>query len=194
MNNAESTVTNPQRSVNITASDIARFWEKVNKDGPIPQHMPHLGKCWVWTAQIQSNGYGRFRSSFSRYAHTFSFVLAFGQTSGLLHLHKCDNPRCVHPDHLFSGTSLDNSRDMVSKGRCNTPRGDRNGSRTHPENLARGEQHGRSKLRLQDVEAIRGMLLSGVVQRKIAHQFHISQAEVSNVKLGKKWAGSMSAQ
>lgn len=99
-----------------------RFWDKVNKDGPVPQHVPHLGKCWVWTGAKAHKGYGAisgegFRSK-RDLAHRVSWRLHHGDVpQGLWVLHKCDNPPCVRPDHLFLGTSQDNHADMMRKGR-----------------------------------------------------------------------------
>jgi len=90
---------------------IDRFWSKVAKAG--------AGDCWPWSASTVRGGYGKF-SIESRYvqAHRLSWVLAHGQISGaLLVLHRCDNPPCVNPSHLFLGTHLDNVIDMYAKGR-----------------------------------------------------------------------------
>lgn len=86
-----------------------RFWEKVEKgDG-----------CWEWTA-ASLDGYGIFklsRSEGNRRAHVFAYELEIGPTEGRWVLHRCDNPPCVRPDHLFLGTNADNMQDMSAKGR-----------------------------------------------------------------------------
>lgn len=89
-----------------------RFWRHVTKtDG-----------CWEWkSARIESRGgYGIFqlgRGIGTRGAHVVSYELAFGSTEGRWVLHRCDNPPCVRPDHLFLGDARDNARDMKAKGR-----------------------------------------------------------------------------
>jgi hypothetical protein len=95
-----------------TLSD--RFWAKVNKtDG-----------CWIWTAAKQPLGYGSLGPTYQeRRAHRFSWLLANGPIpEGAWVLHRCDNPSCVRPDHLFLGDSRANVLDMHAKGR------DRNGN------------------------------------------------------------------
>jgi hypothetical protein len=99
-----------------------RFWAKVDKIGPIPEHVPHLGECWVWTAHIDSKGrYGTFRigaSIASMAAHRASWILNVGPIPvGLRVCHKCDNPKCVRPSHLFVGTDRDNTLDAQNKAR-----------------------------------------------------------------------------
>lgn len=86
-----------------------RFWEKVRKDEG----------CWEWTA-AKTQGYGVIRlgpNLGNRGAHVVSYEMNIGPVNGQWVLHKCDNPSCVRPDHLFLGDATDNNRDMMSKGR-----------------------------------------------------------------------------
>lgn len=111
-----------------------RFWEKVDRNGPVPPHRPELGACWVWTRATNGGGYGKIGSGAGGEAERtllaprVSWDLANGPIpDGLWVLHHCDNPPCVRPDHLFLGTAKDNTRDMIGKGR--KVRGDISGPR-----------------------------------------------------------------
>lgn len=88
-----------------------RFWEKVDKSGD----------CWVWTACRHRYGYGKFivkKGTNPVGAHRLSYEFEVGPIpENLCVLHKCDNPPCVRPSHLFLGTKSDNARDMFAKGR-----------------------------------------------------------------------------
>jgi hypothetical protein len=91
-----------------------RFWPKVQVGGP--------DECWEWQAG-KSHGYGAFgiggRSGGHTTAHRFSYELANGPVpEGMFVCHHCDNPPCVNPAHLYAGTSKDNVRDMVTRGRA----------------------------------------------------------------------------
>src|SRR5690348_4092351 len=77
--------------------------------------------CWPWTGSVDTGGYGHIRNESGKMAsaHRLAFEIAFGYWPGEMHvLHRCDNPRCVNPSHLFLGTHEQNMLDMASKGRA----------------------------------------------------------------------------
>lgn len=87
----------------------ARFWDRVEKSD----------SCWLWTGAKVPDGYGTMSyEGVVRKTHRLSWLFVYGQVPlGMSVLHRCDNPPCVRPDHLFLGTQSDNMRDCASKGR-----------------------------------------------------------------------------
>lgn len=140
---------------------VERFWEKVDKRGP--------DECWEWQAHIiRGTGYGQFWTGVEdTTAHRAAWTITKGPIEdGMYVLHKCDNRRCVNPNHLFIGTAFDNVRDMVRKGRH------RNGN-------ARGEEIGNSKLTQNQVaEIINRYTGKHGEQSALAREYGVSQAEI----------------
>lgn len=142
--------------------DIDRFWTKVNQNSN--------NGCWEWTAGTTAAGYGCFSlSKMPKLAHRVSYELHHPnqQISGLFICHKCDNPKCVNPAHLFAGTHKDNMRDMVVKGRSSA-----------------GEKRHTAKLTEQDVIAIRNDPRPYI---DIENEYGISNPTVSYIKNRKRW-------
>lgn len=78
--------------------------------------------CWIWIGSKDKDGYGRIcgRTNYKHWnmkAHRVSYEYFIGQINGLQVLHKCDNPSCINPNHLFLGTQQENIADMMRKGR-----------------------------------------------------------------------------
>lgn len=89
-----------------------RFWSRVNKNGPIPEHCPELGRCWVWTKGLNGTGYGDFSAGSKRIsAHKWSYEAAKGPVPTGLELdHLCRNRLCVNPEHMEPVTHAENMR------------------------------------------------------------------------------------
>lgn len=93
-----------------------RFWSKVTKNGPIPDHAPHLGPCWIWTKALDRKGYGvatiiptEERTSRTIGAHRMSYILTYGFAPEGMDLdHLCRVHACVRPSHLEPVTHREN--------------------------------------------------------------------------------------
>lgn len=134
---------------------------------------PNSG-CWLWTASITPKGYGHISAGYSlKMAHRVSWELHKGAIpDGMLVCHKCDVRSCVNPDHLFLGTSADNTADMMAKGRHRPPA------------PVVGEKNHSAKL-TQD-QAIE-ILAAEETQTELAKKFNISQSLVSSIRTRQSW-------
>jgi hypothetical protein len=143
---------------------FTRFWSMVAiGDG-----------CWEWQHNRSKKGYGvithqRRQQRASRLVWEFCFGSAPGKMQVL---HRCDNPPCVRPDHLFLGTIADNMRDKRAKGR--QARGERNG--------------GGGKLSAADIPVIRERIQLGETFTSIGRDFGVSRVEIAHIAKGRHWS------
>lgn len=142
-----------------------RFWRYVKKgDG-----------CWEWMASKNKKGYGSFGTGDRRtsLAHRVSWVLNVGIIpEGFYVLHKCNNPGCVRPSHLYLGTQLDNMNDR---------------KRTTGYNL-HGENNPFSRFSVEDIRNIRELSNQGKSRTEIAEFYECSITAISSIARGKTWA------
>lgn len=136
--------------------------------------------CWEWRrSSTVRGGYGQFTYGYKlKRAHRVSYEVFIGPIpAGMFVCHKCDNPPCVNPSHLFLGTLGDNNKDMRLKQRGFVPE------------PVRGSKHHSAKLTEQDVIDIKGLLRSGEIsQAEISRRYGVSKTLVSRIKKGKVWA------
>ncbi|WP_083942811.1 HNH endonuclease signature motif containing protein [Sphingomonas soli] len=149
-----------------------RYWPRVDRSEG----------CWLWTGAKGTRGYGHIRvlGRMRKATHVAWFFETGGwPEAGKMLCHRCDNPSCVNPSHLFIGTDADNAADRQAKGRTVlTP--------CPIERRARGERNGGGvKLNADKVRAIRG---SAETYAVCGERFGISAVHVGRIKRGEKWA------
>lgn len=145
----------------------SRFWSKVEKRGP--------AECWPWTGARNEHGYGVMRPEGRRSgptikAHRVAVTLDGRDPAGLCVLHRCDNPRCVNPAHLFLGTKADNTQDMIAKRRGLV-----------------GQRNGQAKLTDAQAAEIRRRRLAGERRDVLAAEFNVSGASITRIANREGW-------
>lgn len=174
----------------LSESDKARFWSKVNKNGPLPDQLnPHytgLDQCWIWTGYSHL-GYGNIQIKGECFlSHRVSSVMAHGEVlpSAPFVLHRCDNTSCVNPNHLFRGTYADNNKDRDIKGRARVAKGNDHYSKTRP---LFGSKNNKAKLSEDAVIKMREIRRSGASLLYLSELFKISVPVVSTICSRKAW-------
>jgi hypothetical protein len=130
-------------------------------------------RCWVWISTRNPQGYGLFQVGKSaRLAHRISWAYHNGDPGDLCVLHRCDNPPCVNPEHLFLGTRTDNLKDMREKGRwkCLNPQ--------------KGSKNPFSVLTESQVKEIKRSTGSS---REVAQRYGVNSSCVRKIRSGKSW-------
>ncbi len=172
----------------LSADGIRRLRER---------HQSHVDRsggpesCWPWMAQ-RKEGYGVVygrrdgRWRWVGYAHQFAVAFDSPIPDGQCVLHRCDNPPCCNPAHLFLGTQVENIHDMCRKGRDRHLRGRENYPGMHPEH-AQGERNGNAKLTAEKVAEIRRRAAAGETKAALSREFGVSDVHVGCIVSGKAW-------
>lgn len=137
------------------------------------KNIKNVNECWEWQKFRLKKGYGKFSYKRKSYlAHRISWILFKGTIPKDIYVcHKCDNPPCVNPDHLFLGDQRANIRDMVKKNRRDF----------------KCENAPSRKLSSKDVLQIRQMIDTGIKIKEISKFFHITHGHVRAIKHRKCW-------
>jgi hypothetical protein len=141
-----------------------RFWYYVN--------IQEKNDCWLWNGSKLSDGYGAFKLNGKMVrAHRYAYEQYNGSIpDGLLVLHKCDTPLCCNPNHLFVGTSKDNTLDCVSKGR-----------------MPVGSNHRGAKLTEDEVRRIRILFSEGHSFAKLGSEFGVTWVNIAKICHRETW-------
>lgn len=138
------------------------------------ESIPNDDSCIEWTRGRNEKGYGEVRhQGIPRLAHRAAYHVAIGpipEDMGVLH--KCDNPPCVRPSHLFTGTHLENMQDCARKNRAISPY---------------GEHHHFAKVTSQQVLEIRSLRLAGYILKDLAKRYGITIAAAHHIITRKTW-------
>ena len=168
-----------QRRLDVHGDFDTHHWKGPRSDpDPIKRYLPAFKKkyvidkktgCWNWIGSRFPNGYGQ--STYAQYAHRASWLLFKGEIPKNKYvLHKCDNPSCVNPDHLFLGDQFDNMRDCSTKGRS-----------------ARGSKNGQSKITEEKAIEIRSYYDQGCRIKDIAAFMKLPAGLVGKVANRLNW-------
>lgn len=147
--------------------------------------------CWNWLGGKDGKGYGVCYVPYRTYAHRLSYELSTGKSpKGMSVCHRCDNPNCINPDHLWLGSHAENMADMKAKGRDAKPpihSGQDHWRYKYPEKIQRGEAQANAKLTDAQVIQMRLDYLAGRRQEDIATDNGISSNSVRDITLGRSW-------
>lgn len=133
-------------------------------------------ECWPWKRPLTDGGYGQILLFGRRmWAHRASYIIFKGYIEPkMLVCHSCDNRACCNPDHLFLGTPMDNTRDMILKGRDH-------------KSCQKLENNNGSKLDKNKVVEIRRLGENGLTHKVIAQKFGVARTTISSVLRGENW-------
>lgn len=138
---------------------IARFWSKVDV-------LKSEYDCWNWTASTRAGGYGKMKvGKVLKSSHRLAWEIINDEPLGdRMALHRCDNPKCCNPKHIYAGTPSDNMIDVHQRGRRSA-----------------------DKLTPDDVREIRKAIDQGCSPRWIAADFGVTKGQISKIRTGRTW-------
>jgi hypothetical protein len=149
--------------------------------------------CWLWKAGKTSAGYGAFYVQRRQIlAHRLAIELHTGTAvpKGVVVRHKCDNPACVNPSHLVTGSQRDNVHDAITRGRSAKPpvhSGENHWRARFPDRVLKGSDVPSAKLTEGDVLNIRQLRMSGAAITDLATSYELDFSTVADICNGKTW-------
>lgn len=144
--------------------------------------------CLEWQGYLDKDGYGSMQAhGKSERAHRLSWKIFNGEIPNKLYVcHKCDNPRCVSPDHLFLGTQKENVQDSINKQRRTTEASYRY-MKSKRKSYPIGQQHPLAKLTDQKVIEILALKVQKKTNQSIAKYFNVSISTIKDIFACKSW-------
>jgi len=148
----------------FTEKTLSRFWDKVK--------VRKENECWIWVGAKHPDGHGQILvGNRMEFAHRVSFAISYGSPRDEFVCHRCNNPRCVNPKHLYTGTHNDNMNDMIQRG---SVKGSKNPSAKLNEDVVREIK---IKVKNKDYRSI----------MSLAQQYGVSKSVISDIITKRKW-------
>lgn len=178
------------RPHSFTQEQVDKFWSRVDMSGG-------PSSCWPWTMSRHKFGYGRMNwieqcpdnPLVHVCAHRVALILSLGGHIGDLHtLHKCGNPACCNPKHLYAGTPKDNMNDTIDMGRRGELLPQKRDRPVEPPRKFSGERNSHSRLTEDDVrEILRRYALRDITHSELAKEFGVSRSAIWMITSGRNW-------
>lgn len=156
------------------ANTLESLWERVERGGP--------DECWPCALRPNTSGHRQMQvRGKAILAHRIAFFLTHGRWPEPCCLHRCDNPACCNPAHLFEGTQADNIADMMSKGRHNPA-----GLSVANARPRHGELNPNCKLTDEQVRELRALVLAKVPRKDLSARYGVTLPHICRILAGKE--------
>jgi ribosome-binding protein aMBF1 (putative translation factor) len=166
--------------IKINSTTRPRFEQKVTRGKSDDE-------CWGWTGSVSRGGYGTLWTGYKNvYIHRLAYSMFLGAIGSSDVCHRCDNPICSNPQHLFLGTHRENMQDSINKGRQGFQKPGAVELFKKHRWVPKGENHGLAKMSVAKVRELR-RLASTQTTKQLMDKFEISKSTVYRIKNGTLW-------